>query len=389
MIQIKKYVVDCIKHLDPALISCTTLLSLISIITIAGMGDVGSRTLIMQSAMTVAGIVFTFVIANIDYHLIINKLWIFFVIASVALLGVTLVFGSSGVNIETSNRSWLNIPFINIMIQPSEFVKIALICSFAKHISIVGDGINRPKNLLLLGIHAALVVGMILLSGDLGVALVYMGFLLIMLFCAGLSLWYLLGGAALLMMIFPTLWIYFLADYQKERIIVGFNPELDPLGKGQQALLSKRCIENGGFFGIGFSNDGDYVLNGASHTDFIYSTVCEKFGFFVGVFVILVLVVMAVRIFMIAYRCGKDMGSHICVGVAAVIIMQSAENIGMCLAMLPVVGITLPFVSYGGSSVLATYILVALTHSVSSHRPRRSYDRISRKNHYADITYRS
>lgn len=389
MIRIKKYIVDCIKHLDPVLFSCTTFLSLISIVTIAGMGDVGPRTLIMQSAMTVAGIVFTLIISNIDYHLIINKLWIFFVVASVALLGVTLVFGSSGVNIETSNRSWLNIPFINIMIQPSEFVKIALVCSFAKHISIVGDGINKPKNLLLLGIHAALVVGMILLSGDLGVALVYMGFLLIMLFCAGLSLWYLLGGAALLMMIFPTLWIYFLADYQKERIIVGFNPELDPLGKGQQALLSKRCIENGGFFGIGFSNDGDYVLNGASHTDFIYSTVCEKFGFFMGVFVILVLVVMTVRIFMIAYRCGKDMGSHICVGVAAIIIVQSAENIGMCLAMVPVVGITLPFVSYGGSSVLATYILVALTHSVSSHRPRRTYDRISRKNHYTDSTYRS
>lgn len=375
MANIRKYIINCIKSLDPTLFICTTLLSLISLVTIAGMGDVGPRTLIMQAAMTAAGIVFTLIIAGMDYHHIIDRLWIFFIIISVGLLGITLVFGSSGVSIETANRSWLVIPGINMMIQPSEFVKIALVCSFAKHITMVGDGINKPKHLLLLALHAGAIVGLILLSGDLGVALVYMGFLLIMLFCAGLSPWYLLVGAGALMIAFPMIWNYFLAGYQKERIIVGFNPELDPLGKGQQPLLSKQCIENGGFFGIGFGNDGDYVLNGASHTDFIYSTVCEKFGFFAGIAIIIILVVMVVRIFMIAYKCGRDMGAHIAIGVAAIIIVQSVENIGMCLAMVPVVGITLPFVSYGGSSVLATYILVALIHSVRSHRPRAGYER--------------
>ena len=374
MASIKKYILNCIKALDPTLFICTTLLSLISLVTIAGMGDVGPRTLIMQTAMTVAGVILTLIVANIDYHLIIDRLWIFFIIFSAALLGITLIFGSSGLNIETANKSWLKIPGINMMIQPSEFVKIALICSFSKHISLVGDKINRPKHLLLLGVHAGLIVGLILLSGDLGVALVYMGFLLIMLFCAGLSPWYLLGLGGLLLIAFPTIWTYFLADYQKERIIVGFNPELDPLGKGQQPLLSKQCIENGGWFGIGFSNDGDYVLNGASHTDFIYSTVCEKFGFFAGIAIILILLVMVVRTFMIAYKCGRDMGAHICTGVAAILIVQTAENIGMCLAMVPVVGITLPFVSYGGSSVLATYILVALIHSVRGHRPRAGFN---------------
>lgn len=379
MQNIKKYLLSCIKSLDPILFICTTLLSLISIVTIAGMGDVGKRTLIMQSAMTVAGIIFTLIIANMDYHLIIDKLWIAFILASVGILGITLVFGTSGVNIETSNKSWLVIPFVNIMVQPSEFVKIALVCSFAKHLSIVGDEINRIKNLILLAIHAGLIVGLILISGDLGVALVYMGFLLIMLFCAGLSLWYLAGGAGVLLIVFPTLWNYYLADYQKKRFIVGFNPELDPLGKGQQPLLSKKCIENGGWFGIGFKNDGDYVLNGASHTDFIYATVCEKFGFFVGLLIIALLAVMVIRIFMIAYKCSRDMGAHICAGVAAIIIVQSAENLGMCLAMVPVVGITLPFVSYGGSSVLATYILVALIHSVKSHRPGSGHERYKKE----------
>ena len=365
-----KYLKKSIKNLDPILFICVTLLSLISIITIAGMGDLGKRTLIMQVAMAAAGLVITLIVANLNYHLIVDRLWVVFIIISALFLGITLVFGRSGVNIETANKSWLEIPVIGIMIQPSEFVKVLLVCSFAKHLSIAGDDLNKPKHLILLLAHFGLIVGLILLSGDLGVALVYLGFLIVMLFCAGLSPWYFLGGLGVLVIAFPALWNYFLADYQKERIIVGFNPELDPLGKGLQPLLSKQCIENGGWFGIGFANDGAYVRNPASHTDFIYSSICEKFGFFAGVFVILLMLVIVIRIFVIAYKCGKDYGSHICIGVAAIILVQTAENIGMCLAMLPVVGITLPFVSAGGSSMLATYILVSLVHCVRAHKSK-------------------
>lgn len=367
---IGNYFKKAIKCLDPILSVCVILLTLISIITIAGMGDLGKRTLIMQIAMTVVGVILTLVVAGLDYHLIVDKLWLAFIVISAVFLGITLIFGRSGVNIETANKSWLEIPIIGIMIQPSEFVKVLLVCSFAKHLSIVGDDLNRPKHLIFLLLHIGVIVGLILLSGDLGVALVYIGFLIIMLFCAGLSPWYFLGGLGALVIAFPAIWNYFLADYQKERIIVGFNPELDPMGKGQQPLLSKQCIENGGWFGIGFSNDGDYVKNPASHTDFIYSSICEKFGFFAGVLVIILMLVIVIRIFVIAYKCGKDYGAHICVGVAAIILVQTAENIGMCLAMVPVVGITLPFVSAGGSSMLATYLLLSLVHSVRGHRSR-------------------
>ena len=115
---------------------------------------------------------------------------------------------------------------------------------------------------------------------------------------------------------------------------------------------------------------GDYEVLPASHTDFIFATVCEKFGILGGIFVVLLLVVMVVRILIIAKECGKDYGSIICVGVAAVIIVQTLENLGMCLAMLPVVGITLPFLSCGGSSVLATYVLLSIVHSVSKYRSK-------------------
>jgi rod shape determining protein RodA len=172
---------------------------------------------------------------------------------------------------------------------------------------------------------------------------------------------------------FPLLW-ELLAPYQQERILVGFNPDLDPLGKGMQPLLSRQCIANGGLLGIGLMGKGDYEVLPASHTDFIFATVCEKFGMVGGLLVIVLLVTMVVRMFMLARSCGNDYGSYICIGVGAIIIVQTIENIGMCLAMLPVVGITLPFVSCGGSSVLATYVLVAIAHSVKSHKPKSRLD---------------
>lgn len=365
---LKKYLVNCIKSLDPWLAAFTLALSFVGLVTIFGAVDnFGKRKLIMQVLMTAAGIIFTVIIANIDYHHVVDRLWIFMIVFSVAILGITLIFGSSGEARETSNKAWLEIPIVKIAIQPSEFVKITMVCTFAKHLSLVRDRINKPLSLLLVAAHAGLIVGLILLSGDLGVALVYMGFLLIMLFCAGLSGWYYLGGIGVIIPLIPILWDK-MADYQKKRIIVGFNPELDPLDKGLQPLMSKSCVENGGLFGIGLFGKGIYENLAASHTDFIFATVCEKFGICGGIFTVGLLLAMVVRILMIAKRCGNDYGAYICVGVAAIIIIQTVENIGMCLAMLPVIGITLPFVSCGGSSVLATYILVSLVHSVNRHR---------------------
>ena len=149
-----------------------------------------------------------------------------------------------------------------------------------------------------------------------------------------------------------------------------------------QPLLSKQCIGNGGIFGIGLMGKGDYEILPASHTDFIFATICEKFGMIGGIFAIILLAIMVIRIFVIAKECGKDYGGLICIGVGAIIVVQTIENLGMCLAMLPVVGITLPFLSCGGSSVLATYVLLSLVHSVSSHRSKlreNSFDDTKRR----------
>ena len=175
--------------------------------------------------------------------------------------------------------------------------------------------------------------------------------------------------------VFPFLWNY-LAVYQQERIIYGFNPELDPLGYGLQPLMSREAIARGGLFGEGLFDGEVYETLAASHTDFIFATVCEKFGFVGGVLVLAALVVIAVRIIIIGLECADDIGRLICAGAAAIIILQTLENIGMCLALIPVVGITLPFMSAGGSSMLATYLVIGLVHSVRAHEKKFYFKRV-------------
>ena len=328
----------------------------------------------MQIAMTVVGAIALFIVANIDYRFFVDRFAIVMFLASVFLLAITLLFGSTGENMETANRSWINIPIVNIAIQPSEFVKIAFLCTFSKHIEIVGDKINRPKYLLGLMLHAAVIVLLILLSGDLGVALVYFGIILVMLFCAGLSGWYFAGAFAALIVSLPLLWNFLRVD-QQNRIIFGFQPELDPNGVGMQALMSRDAIANGGAFGRGLGAHGIYEDLPASHTDFIFSTVCEMFGFFGGLVVVITLVVMAVRLIVIARRSRDFVGRLICSGIAAVVIFQTAENLWMCLGLVPVIGITLPFMSAGGSSVFAMYFLMGLAHSVYGHEKRFFFKR--------------
>ena len=368
---------DKLRQVDPILFFCTLFLSAISLLTIFGAVDnFGKSKLVMQTAMVLLGTVSIFIIANFDYRFFVDRFAIVLFLGSIAILAVTLIFGSTGENMETANRSWLRIPGIGIAIQPSEFVKLAFLCTFAKHLDTVKDRINKPKTLLFVLLHAGIIAGLILLSGDLGVCLVYFGIIAVMLYCAGLSVWYFVGVLGLLIVAFPFLWDLLRTD-QQNRIIFGFNPELDAENVGMQALMSRDTLASGGFFGQGLFGGSLYEDLPASHTDFIFSTVCEKFGFVGGFFVVALLIIMAFRLIWIARSCRDGVGKLICGGIAAIIILQTVENLWMCVAAVPVVGITLPFVSYGGSSMLAMYLLIGLAHSISAHEKKFFFKRMN------------
>lgn len=361
---------NILHSVDPVILFCMLALSCMSLLTVIGGAETfGSRRLLMQIAMNIAGLIATFAIAQLDYREVVDKLGIgFFLLSVVLLCSVFIPF--LAVN-EGTNNSWIDLGPVSV--QPSEFVKASFILTFSKHLYTVKDKINHPKTLLFLGLHAGTVVGLILLSGDLGVALVYMGIALIMLFCAGLSMWYYLAGAAAVVIVFPILWPH-LNSYQQGRILYGFQPERDPSRYGEQPLEGRDAIIRGGLTGEGMFDGAVYKKLYAADTDFIFSTFCEKFGFLGAILLIVVMLFFVWRLVHLARLCNKDCGSYICIGIAAMIVVQTVENIGMCMGMLPVVGITLPFMSCGGSSTLAIYITLGMVHSIYNHRVRYYLD---------------
>jgi len=195
-----------------------------------------------------------------------------------------------------------------------------------------------------------------------------------MVFCAGISLWYIAGALAIAVILFPILWEY-MEEYQRQRILVGFNPDLDPDDKGYQSIKSRACIISGGFRGAGFTGGSRYFSLPAAQSDCLFSVLAEKFGF-IGTFTYIALIVVLIwRIIMLARTCRKNYASYICMGMVGMLVAQTLENIGMCLAIMPVVGITLPFFSYGGSSMLSMYMCLGVLQSISSHNHKYYFER--------------
>ncbi len=372
---IKEYSVSLkerLSQLDFIVIFCAFVMNIISLLTLYGGKDVwGTKHFIVQLIASVLGICCMLVLAYLDYDAIISRLIVPIFFLSIGLMAAVLLFGSDN---GMGNKNWIRIPGVPFTIQPSEFVKITFIITFSKHIDAVKGKINNIKNVLLLAAHAGVIVGLILMTKDLGSALVFLAIIAIMLYCGGLSLWYFAGGIALIAAASPILWSH-MALYQQNRIIYGFSPELDPLNAGYQALLSRSAIASGGVFGAGMFGGNVYPPLPQKESDFIFAVVCEKFGFVGGMAYIILMSVMVVRLLILARRARKDYGALICVGVCALFVAQSLENIGMCLALLPVVGITLPFCSYGGSSMLAVYIYLGFIMSISSHNRKYYFER--------------
>ncbi len=364
-----------LKLIDKIILICAVLMSGLSLLTLlGGIGVFGTRQVIVQAFAAICGIFLMFLISILDYDYIISKLKYFIFAFSVFALVVVILFGTGVSDGSSTNRNWIKIPGIPFSIQPSEFVKICFIITFAKHIDILKDKINHIWSVCQLMIHAGIIIGLVVISGDLGSALVYMAIMAAMLLVAGLSIWYFIAAGVMMVVIFPYLWEH-LDKYQQDRILVGFNPELDPLDKGYQALQSRKAIAAGGFRGAGMWGGAVYKTLPVAQSDFLFAVLAEKFGFFGAFSYMAFMSTMIVRILYIARKARKDYGAYICVGVSAIFIAQTVENIGMCLGMLPVVGITLPFFSYGGSSMIAMYICLGVVQSIYSHNKKYYFER--------------
>ncbi len=348
--------------LDKGLLIVALLLAgfgLAAVNTATAAGSNHDHDMMIQIIGICAGLLVVFIFSKIDYSLLGH-----FSVPIAGICAAVLLITAFIGNYSGGNTNWLDLGFVSV--QPSEFAKVAFILTFSTHVSKVTDSLNRISTLALLVLHFFAYFIPICIQGDFGTALVYCGTLVVILYTAGLQYRYFLLSGVVLVAAFPILWNFILKDYHKKRILFSLNPELDPLDFGYQPILSKIAIGSGGLTGLGYGEgvQSQNELLPESHTDFIYSVIGEEFGFIGCLFV---LVLLALLVFFLA-RGAKfakdDAGKLICFGLAAMFAVQSVMNVGMCIGVSPVIGVTLPFISAGGSSVLSSFFAIGLAQSV-------------------------
>ena len=353
---------DFRKNFDFWLFGLTMVTSVFGMLMISSAAPSATRYVAVQFAALLLGVVAIGILMVLDYEYLAN-IWGYLYLGSFALLVLVLIPGVG--TYENGARSWFRFGSL-IGIQPAEFVKLAFIITFAKHLSEVDYLIDRPKNVFFLVLHAGIFIGLILLQPDFGTAVVFGCIMITMLFVAKISWKYIGCGLGAVALALPVAWFLVLKPYQKERIINLFHPENDPSGTGYQVAQSKLAIGSGGLFGSGLYKGGSQNSNflPERHTDFIFSVVCEELGFIGGVLTIALLVAIIVRCIIIGINARNNLGMYICFGVAAMFTFHVIENVGMCIGVMPVTGIPLPFFSYGGSSLLTNLIAIGLVMNV-------------------------
>lgn len=327
-----------------------------------------NRTFIMQIIACVLGFLGAIILSNFDYEYL-GRIW--FIVAGVCLFLVALTF-IIGVGAEEreGDKSWLIIAGVSF--QPSELMKIGFMLTFSHHIAkIIERGkINSLAQLILLAVHAMIPVGIIAAQGDMGSALIFLFMFIIVMVCAPIKWYYILGGFVGIGAMLPLLWNS-MREFQRERIRAVYNPRPgDETTILWQQILSKTAIGSGGMSGQGYLKGAiaQSGRNSQAHNDFIFAVIGEEAGFIGCTVVILLLISIMLICLRVAFTSRDEMGKYICISYFAILASQTLLNIGMCIGVLPVIGITLPFFSAGGSSSMCMYFGIGLVISVFARR---------------------
>ena len=322
------------------------------------------RYVIVQLVATVLGIFLYAVISSIDLDLIMEYR-LFLVIFNVAFLMLLIPFG---VDYGSGNKSWLDIPGLPFDIQVAEILKTTYILIAASVMSAHQNRLSKFKSVMHMVFHLGLLVGLnMVLSKDAGVSLIFVFIFIGMTFAGGVHKGWFIAAISCIAAGFPVLW-QFLRPHQKNRFLVLFDPSVDPTATGirwhsNQAMLS---LTGGGFTGQGLYNGRRTSVGAlqAQHTDYIFSAIGEELGFLGCMAVIILEFAIIARIIYVGIRTPDFARRVVCFGAASALIFQVTINIGMNLGVLPVIGLTLPFISYGGSSMLSLYAMLGLVSGV-------------------------
>ena len=296
------------------------------------------------------------------------------VIYGLSLISLVAVLFTEPINGATS---WFNIgPF---SFQPAEFAKIAVVLFMANvMVKLQQKGREEINRFCKLGIILATVAVptlLIIKQPDYGTALAFLVALIFMLYVAGINKKYIITAVLLVVILVPLAYFFILPEHAKARIDVYLNPNLDPRGDGYNIIQSKLAIGAGQIFGMGLFKGNQTQLGYLypKTTDFIFAVISEEMGFVVAGAIIVLYVILITKSIQVAKTAKDDLGSYIATGIVGIFFFHMLENIGMTMGLLPITGIPLPFVSYGGSSMLTNLTLIAILLNISTRRKKAMF----------------
>ena len=337
-----------------------------------------TRYVLIQVAAIGLGVMFYAVMSSIDLEFFAEHRMAL-VVFSMGMLMLLIPFGT---DLGSGNKSWLDIPLVPFNIQPAEICKISYILITASVMASHQNKLSGFRSVFHMAFYLILLVGTnMLLSRDLGVSLIFVFIFLGMAFTGGVKLiWFLLGGGSV-MAVWPLVWPR-LDNHQRLRIQMLFDPTVDPQGIGVRYHLKRSLdtLTGGGLTGQGLFNGNRTQVGAlpAQHTDFIFSAIGEEMGY-VGCFLVLIMLAAVIaRCIWVGCQSPDYMRRMVCFGAAAALIFQVFVNVGMCIGLVPVIGLTLPLISYGGSSVVTIYAMLGLVSGVHARPAPRSHERYIR-----------
>lgn len=322
-------------------------------------GSGSMRYVGIQFIATMIGLAAFVIMSLIDLEAMSNW-WKIFVVLNVILQLTLIPLGTEA----NGQRSWIN--FGPMSLQPAELGKLLFIFTFAANLSEIREHINEWRGIIILALHTLILMGAIVLSSkDTGMAIQYFMIALVMMFAAGLSFKWLGLGLGLGVASIPILWNFVMEEYQKNRILVLFDPSIDT-DTAMQTQRGMTAIGAGQFSGQGLTNGAmtQMGLVPESRTDLIFSVAGEELGFIGSLLIVALLFLLILRLFYVSYRGSTGFSSLMAVGIAGMFMFQTFMNLFMVLGLLPVMGLTLPFFSYGGTSVMTMYAALGIAAGV-------------------------
>lgn len=354
-----------------------TILVLMVFGTVAVWSAVGQPSILtwnlgsQQLLFGVIGIALMFIVASIDYRYFESAAWALYALGIGFLLTVLSPLGV----VISGAENWIDIGFA--ILQPSEFAKVTTIIALCAFISSRGPAMREFGNFVIAGMIVALPMLIVLIGPDLGQAMVYVSFWGASLLVARTSKWYILAVIAILPAVIAFAWFFVLEEYQRIRLECSFNPDIDPLGYCFQSIQGGISIGAGGLYGAGLEGgtQSQMDLLNVRESDFIFAHASGMFGFFGMIALFLALVMFLWRGLLVAEVSRDHFGQCLSVCIVGTFFFQSFLNIGMNLGVMPVAGITLPFVSAGISSLWSSLIMVGILQSIRMHHRRLAFHR--------------